>query len=298
MQQSSLVTSILLSVVVLAVVTIAISLASKNVRGSLVVAIVSPKADYVVVAAESRNTNAADLKPVDDDACKIISLDGETLFFETGESYYRSQKGDRWDARTIARTVYSKSKNHDAHALSLAWAKAVQEWFARLPAMEIRSVTGVYEGEFGKIGTGSFVAFGTNGIPVVDGQSLDYSFRDRTFRVRPEFTSPRPGQFAGSGLGLDLVTEFLMMKSQRAISARGLDAIGRDPMIDSRIAAGAIRFAEDHFDGPEKSQLGGPIDVALLRKNQAVEWVSRKDECYQYDLKSSATKSGGSGQAR
>ena len=92
---------------------------------SLVVAIVSPNGDYVVVAAESRNTNGADLKPVDDDACKIISLDGKTLFFETGESYYHSpEKGERWDTRAIARTMSSKSKNHDAHALSLAWPES------------------------------------------------------------------------------------------------------------------------------------------------------------------------------
>jgi len=250
----------------------------------------------VVTAAESRNTNGLDYSAVDNDACKIISLNGKTLFFETGESEYRSQHGDSWDARSVARAVYSKSRGGDAHGLSLAWINSARDWFAQLPVAEMRSVTSVFDGDIGKIGTGGFVAFDTNGTPVVDSQSLYYSFANKTFSVRPEFASPSPGQFAGSGLGLDLVTEYLMMQSPRAMFARGSDSIGRDPAVDSRVAAGAIRFAEDHFEGPEKSQLGGPIDVALLRKNQTIEWVSRKNGCYQYDLKASPMKSSGSGQ--
>src|SRR5271155_2459174 len=52
-------------------------------RGSSVVAIYSQKGDYVVVAAESRTADM-NHKPLDDRACKIISLGNDTVFFETG----------------------------------------------------------------------------------------------------------------------------------------------------------------------------------------------------------------------
>ena len=287
MRQFSLVTNVVfLAALVFSVVSVAVLADSRNSRGSLVVAIVSTKGDYVVMEDT----------PANDDACKIISVGGETIFFETGESEYRSHHGDLWDARAIARAVYLKSKDHDPHALSLAWVKEARRWFAQLPDTEMRSVTSASDGEIGKISAGGFAAFGADGILVVDDQSLFYSFADRTFSVRPEFAPPGPGQGGGSGLGLGLLDEFFKMQSARAMLARGWDSVSLDPTVDSRVAANAIRFVEDYLEGPEKSQLGGPIDVALLRKNQTIEWVSRKDECYQYVLKASPTKSSGSGQ--
>jgi hypothetical protein len=134
MQQPLPVTNVVfLAALLLAVVSVVTLGASRNARGSLVVVIVSSKSDYVLVAAESRNTNALDHTPANDDACKIISAGGKTLFFETGESEYRSHQGDLWDTRAIARAVYLKSKNHDARTLSLAWVNEAQRQFARCP---------------------------------------------------------------------------------------------------------------------------------------------------------------------
>jgi hypothetical protein len=292
MQQPSLVTNIVfLLVLELAFVSAVTPAASRNARGSLVVAIVSSKGDYMVIAAESRNTNGSDRTPANDEACKIISLGAKTLFFETGESEYRAHQGELWDARAVAREIYLKSKDHDPHALSLAWIKKAQRWFAQLPNSEMRSVTSASDGEIGKISAGGFAAFGADGIPKVDDQSLFYSFADRTFSNRPEFAPPAPGQIAGSGLGLGLIDEFFRMQTLRATLARGSDSVGTDSVADSRIAANAIHFAENYSTEPEKSQLGGPIDVAMLRKNQAVEWADRKDKCYQDDLKASRTTS-------
>src|ERR1700729_633526 len=182
MRQFSLVTNVVfLAALVFSVVSVAVLADSRNSRGSLVVAIVSTKGDYVVIAAESRNTNGSDRTPANDDACKIISVGGETIFFETGESEYRSHHRDLWDARAIARAVYLKSKDHDPHELSLAWIKKARRWFAQLPDTEMRSVTSASDGEIGKISAGGFAAFGADGILVVDDQSLFYSFADRTF---------------------------------------------------------------------------------------------------------------------
>jgi hypothetical protein len=269
----------------LAVLLGASSLWPQNIYGSLVVAIVSSKGEYVVIAAESRNTSGHTHAPANDDACKIIGLDAKTLFFETGESEYRSQHGDLWDSRAVARTVYLKSRHHDPDALSLAWMSAARSWFARLPYTEMPSVTVPSAEDIRKIGTGGFVAFSAEGVPVVEGRSLYYSFEARTFSEKPEFTSPKPGQAAVSGLASGLVDEFLTLMSPRAKVARGSDFVGIDAATDARIAKNAIEFAEYLSAEPEKSQLGGPIDVAILRKRGTIEWASRKNECYREDLR-------------
>jgi hypothetical protein len=157
-------------------------------------------------------------------------------------------------------------------------------------------VISAWDGEIGKIGTGGFAEFGADGVPEVDSQKLLYSFTNRSFDNQLEFAPAGPGQGGGSGVALGLVDEFFKMQTPRAMLARGSDPVGIDSARDSRIAANAIHFAETYGTEQEKSQLGGPIDVAVLRKNETVEWVSRKDECYRYDLKASPAKSGGSGQ--
>ena len=220
----------------------------------------------------------------------------ETLFFEAGQSMYSSHRRRLVGLTCDCPGVYLKSKKHDAHALSLAWVDEAERWFARLPDTEMGSVTNAYSGESAKIGTGGFVAFDAHGIPMVDAQNLYYSFLAKTFSEGPEFAPPGPGQVGASGVALDLVDEFFKIKSPRAALARGSDFVGVDAAGDSRIAANAIQFAETYSTEPEKSRIGGPIDIAVLRKNATVEWPNRKDECYQYDLKAGPTKASGSGQ--
>jgi|HubBroStandDraft_6_1064221.scaffolds.fasta_scaffold05471_6 hypothetical protein len=92
-------------------------------RGSLVVVTVSQKGDFVIVGAESRNVH--DNKPFNDKACKIISLGGDTVFFETGVAYIKITRGTvsvktglTWNSQSVARSVYERSKNRAADKLS------------------------------------------------------------------------------------------------------------------------------------------------------------------------------------
>lgn len=275
-----------LLVVALVVSLASVTAASQNARGSLVIAVVSPKGEYVVLAADSRNTNGYDHKPANDDACKLIGLSKKILFFETGESEYRSNRGDLWDARAVARRVYLQSRSHNVHSLSLAWTAAARKWFSALPKNEMHYVTAPdgTRGNTAKIVTGGFVALDADGLAIIDAQNLYYSFADGRFTVSPEFSSPGPGQVAASGLGLDLVREFTDILSTRASMARRLDFFGVNAKEDSRVAADAIRFVEEYAAPATRNQIGGPIDIAILRKGGTTEWVARKSECYRDDL--------------
>jgi hypothetical protein len=90
-------------------------------------------------------------------------------------------------------------------------------------------------------------------------------------------------------VAVDLVQEFFDGKTPQAIAAFGpigmIRLIAVDPTTDSGLARKAIQFAIDNSSGKEKAALGGPIDVAIVRKNRTIEWVSRKKECYEQDQK-------------
>jgi hypothetical protein len=90
-----------------------------------------------------------------------------------------------------------------------------------------------------------------------------------------------------SGIATNLVREFTEGKTARAVAAFGpvgtVRLIAVDPMLDVEFSKKAIQFAIDNSTGIEKAGLGGPIDVAILRKGQGIEWVGRKNLCYQMD---------------
>jgi hypothetical protein len=253
-------------------------------RGSLVIAMVSRKGDYVVVAGESRSLDQSQI-PVDDRSCKVIALGRDTLFFETGASFIGVRRGKPWDGRSVARAIYRESKKLDAKGLSVAWGNKALQWFYGQAEQDLRTLTGTE----GTIVTGGFVNFQDDGTPSVQRQTIFYSDNTHTIGRRADDKPQGPGQITISGVALNLVQEFFDGKTRRAVDAFGPIGVVRlicvDPMIDSSLARKAIQFSMDNSTSKEKGWLGGPIDIAVVRKGQRIEWVSRKKQCYGQDQK-------------
>lgn len=253
-------------------------------RGSSVLAMYSQKGDYVVVAAESRNVDKTH-KFVDDRACKIISLGDDTVFFETGIPVIGVLRGTNWNAQSVARSVYRRSKVHDPKDLSIAWGNGALKWFYGQAPQDLKSITD----PDGGIVTGGFISFAKADIVPIQTQTIFYSASANTIRSGPEGDPPHLGQIVMSGVAKELISEFFKGNTVRAAIAFGpigtLRRIGEDPTIDASLAKKAIQFAVDYSTGPDHDEIGGPIDVAIVRENLSIEWVSRKKECYEQDQK-------------
>jgi hypothetical protein len=97
----------------------------------------------------------------------------------------------------------------------------------------------------------------------------------------PDFTHPGA---PGSKTNRFDATCASFKKTLRAINARAPGLFhGADSATYSDFVKKTIQFAVDDSTETDKVQLGQPIDIALLRKNQPIEWVSRKKECYEQD---------------
>ena len=242
----------------------------------------SKNSDYIVAAAESRELDRNG-QPINDQGCKVIAVGKDTLFFTTGFYRIANRSGVLWNALTVAGAVYKASNNHDALSLSDAWGKQAFHWLHQLPEQDLETLTEKTD----RIVTGGFISFGRSGIPSGQYQKLGYS-RDKHRLIRlPGSESALPGQTWAIGNGQELVTEFLEGKTKRAIEALEANDASRlasaDPSMSSNLARKAIQFAMDNSTGAEKGTLGGPIDIAILRRNGTIEWVSRKRECYKID---------------
>lgn len=251
-------------------------------RGSLVVAIVSQKGSYVVVAADSREVDEAD-KPIDDKSCKVIALGGDTLFFETGTPLIIVRRSKSWNAQDVARAVYRESKKRDARDLSIAWGDRALSWFDAQSEADLKSVSEARGG----IITGGFVNFKEGRNPSIQTQEITFSARNHTLTRGLASEPPALGQVMFSGVGKNLIEEFFAEKTRRAMrafsSVETLHRVGVNSRVDAKLARKAIQFAIANATGKDKNTIGGPIDVAILRKNGTIEWVSRKRACYTLD---------------
>jgi hypothetical protein len=253
-------------------------------RGSLVLAMVSQKGDYVVVAAESRN-QGMNHELLDDRACKIISLGDDTVFFETGNAVNGLTHGTNWNALKTARAVYRASKMHDAKSLSVIWGNDALKWFQGQATQNLQLIAD----KNGGLVTGGFVNFIKTDRPSVQSRTIFYSESAHIVGQQPEGEPPKLGQISTTGVAVDLVWEFFKGNTTRAAIAFGpigsIRRIGEDSTIDASLATKSIHFAMDNSTGTDHDAIGGLIEVAIVRKNLPIEWVTRKKECYEQDQK-------------
>ncbi len=262
---------------------------------SSVVWVVSQKGDYVVIAAESRRVGeekGKKIEPLNNDDCKVIALGGDTLFYETGNaSVPIVYRGKPWNSESVARLVYKAAKNRNAQALSIDWGNRALEWWFVQPEADLKWSA---DPEGGLV-NGGFINFDQSGNPSVFGQTLYYLAATRQLSRKP--TTQAPGQIGVSGVGRDLVHEFVEGKTLRAARAYGIlrpSDVSTDLTKDTDFVRKAVQFVIDNETGIDKIAVGGPIDVAVIRRFAGVDWVSRKKECYTLDLQPTAlTKSKG-----
>lgn len=239
--------------------------------GTLVVLIVSQRADYVVIAAESRNVDQYGNR-LNDNSCKIISLGGEILFYEAGNSSASIVGGSSWNSQGAARAVYKYSQERNALNLSNAWRARALNWFSRLEEKNFLAIT---EPPKRMLVTEGFIAADTSDVLSVQGAVLSYD--DTQHKLLAQLYSYGSGAMVALGVATDLVNKFSAGKM------RGFDSAS-----DVNLAQQAIKFAMNNAVGKYKETLGGDIDIAILRSNRTIKWVARKPSCSKEDLKPAA----------
>lgn len=232
----------------------------------------------MVIAAESRGLDEKGVP--DENACKVTVLGGETLFFATGTVDISVHRGTAWDAHEVAQTVYKSAQKRDAEALSTAWGEMALQWFNGQAESDVKVVAD----PDGGLVTGGFISFGIRGTPDAYARAIHYSAAAHQFSNQPSSWSP--GQVGIAGVGREQVSEFLANKTPRALKAHAVveaSITGVDPKRDSVLVRTAVQFVIDNVTGVDKTRVGGPIDVAIIRQSGGIEWVSRKKECYKMD---------------
>jgi hypothetical protein len=252
-------------------------------NGSLVVLVVSIRADYVVIGAESRQVDTKG-KFVDDCGCKIIALGKDTLFYETGSSEIGVYHGKPWSSKGAARSVYMSSKRRDATSLSRAWGILALRWFHMQSPQSLRTIA---RPPHGSLVVGGFINFDKNGT--ASAQNVEISYDSAKSLIIGQPSEQAHGQIGASGIAEELVQEFFARETPKAINALGpigrVRAVAEDAMIDVMFVQNAIKFAMDNANEYDKPHLGGDIDIAIIRNGGAIQWISRKPRCSQEDQK-------------
>jgi hypothetical protein len=235
--------------------------------GSLVVFIVSLRPDYVVIGAESHDRDLWSRKPLDNKGCKIISLAEDTLFFSTGLTEATTIRGPSWSSNRTARNVYRLGRKHDALTLANAWNDTAMAWFGQQPDGDLRGMSDRQNGELAVVG---FINFDKNGKLSL--QAVEISYDAVSHKPVSRTSTYGPGRIGMAGVGAEWVERFLKEKPTTI-----------DPIRDVSFIQKAIQFALDNATEEERAALGGDIDIAVIRNDSTIQWITRKDSCYQQD---------------
>lgn len=244
-------------------------------HGSLVVWVVGENFDYFVVGAESKITYPG--HGHDESGCKIISLGKRTLFFATGNLTV-PEGGSLWSASGFARSVFrtSPSNKRDASSLSARWSQLSADWFARVPIAELARYTSGPDKGFV---IGIFASFKSDKL----GLERDFF---HYVQGKPRLVTDHVSLVAtsASGLTTGLAEESLGQLSERSMvwrmsGPRFPDAARQD----AEYVRQAIEFAIKYSTATAHEEIGGKIDIAILRRGEDVTWVDRKPGCERQD---------------
>lgn len=252
---------------------------SARCKGTSIVFVVSNTGEYVALAADSRNFDSIAHR-TNDEACKVIVLGADTLFYESSTATVGDQRGlVIWSSQATAREVYRASTDRSGSVLARAWGRRTEEWFAN----HKWALTGA-----AVVANGAFIRFDRSRKPTVFSESLLYDSQSHGLSLRQPITAPdASGEIGKAGDHQELVAEFVDAQTPRALKAYGTLGIhqaGTSLAYDTQFVRMAVQFVIDNVSGSGRQMVHGPIDVVVLRPVGGVDWEMRKRSCFGSDL--------------
>lgn len=236
----------------------------------------------VTIAADSRTTDSAGHH--DDQECKISAF-GDRFLFTMAGIVFDSAKG--WNAHTVAREIWAMQSTLSNSSDSLASAVA-GEWITR---MESLYADPILIQEFLKFSSGEPVLANAlfaatddvGGLKVI---AADIDFDKNLFETSglikvTHDSFSMPVNAWGSGGHSDIVEEFRLENTDRAKNymKQFRSDISSLPLSEQRASLAAKYVEMSILLDPQKEQLGFPVDVAQLRRDNGVHWMAIKPNC-------------------
>lgn len=262
---------------------------AKSERGTIVA--LRSSQNEIVVVADSRTI--VGMRHFDD-RCKITALGNQLIFAAsnyTGSVDINSATGRashvQWDAHAIARRDFfvlaNKVTPNDLPVkLATAWGKDVKRDVEEDLARNKRSVLSVLDGD---TVTQAFFAGFDNGKPIVVESAITCMGRKNP-KIRFAIERIEHGRIM-TFIGEDAIAhEFIKDQTPRA------KQWNQEAKIRAATLGNPLWFYPDfvvyltiHYDpgtmndGMLIHDVGGPIDVVLLRKGKGIKWLRRKPNC-------------------
>ena len=244
----------------------------------------------IIIVADSRERADRDSDPDNDDGCKVVQLDSRNFFFATGhmidDLYVGQSSTVIWSGVDFSRQAFKASSQiKDRYTIVRAaanWAELMREAYERnWSHYNYPPGAGLGQGFFGTSESNEIrvysswliygkAPFGTKPTIIIG----DHKLMPQTDLY--EFGVPD---------GQTLVNEFLADKTPRAkvLNAK-FRAIFPDPTSENYVAERLRRAVQAAIEWiSDKRNIGGHIDVMILKRGQAIRWISRKKECADAD---------------
>lgn len=249
--------------------------AGEREHGSLVLVEVSPTEDFIVAAGDSKTLDEMDkIEPIQ--ACKLMPLPEDSLFFVTGTLSMKLTSGKEWNAKGLAREISAAHHGSSNSDKAEMWGDETLKWWQEVPRRELEKAVS----RDGSITHAGFAQF-EQGHAIVIVQVLRYN--NEASRVELHSIRLQPGNTYASGVATSLINEFLENTTDRAKSAHhGLDAQSTsqsEPEQQGRTLEAAIRFVIANGTADDVRRIGEPIDIVVVPRSDPIRWIQVKNLC-------------------
>jgi hypothetical protein len=228
--------------------------------------------ERIIIAADSRQVNY-DSGQSDSLACKIVTLDKQTVFFSDGVAGFVGDQSTHHVedfAKTAFNEFQSTKYSHDLVLVLARWVELTRN--AKVDVASQRTTDGIFAGTDGN----TLTAYTANimRIAVLPGGPAIA----RTVNIYQLAEHIVPFGVDGS---YQFVAEFLTNKSSQSATAnlkfREDFPDEKDRDFEPNKLRAAVEYAIERF--PRKGIIDVPVDVLVIDRTTGVRWVHRKNNC-------------------
>ena len=247
--------------------------------------------NQLVVAADSRGVDFNTGKP-EDLECKIARLNHKFIFASAGSVRFSSTLPNTvpsWDNTTLAREAVSnaaeKKREIDVEAVANEWADAVRDHWNSFCSLSPLSCARLTEARNGLLTSGMFFKARDNKVSMdaaeffFDISALPAPIHYYMGSKMVDCWSCGEGpseKICAAGSHIEVAAKFC---SERKYHSKiNIRTHLKGATNQARLAAKLIELTIDAY-GVSSGDVGGPVDVATLRKDGSIRWNAIKKTC-------------------
>jgi hypothetical protein len=240
------------------------------------IAVTSVSDDRLIVAADSRATDDNGHR-IDDLECKIHMVGKNLILIPLGKAHF----GNVLDGADLAHKIYSANPNANTEKIATLWGQQMQSGLEMIGKRSQKTLLGGLQKDDVVLALGIFAGADANGKISAYQSVIKYKVDGNKIILSNDTETLPQGTTTVFFHGRSEAQEFLSGKTKRAYD-RNIELMEEleSKHITDYVPYRLIAAVEAAIAWANDEAIGGNVDALILYKGGKIEWLQRKNNCY------------------